>query len=35
MGRIEENAHGLRGLGNKLMIMADFMASIAKFEFKV
>ena len=32
---MEENTRGLRGFGNKLMIMAYFMTLTAKFEFKV
>ena len=33
--RIEETAHGLRGFGNKVMIVADLKTFSAKFEFKV
>jgi hypothetical protein len=32
---IEETRHGLRGLGNKLMIRPNFMTLIAKVKFKV
>ena len=32
--RIEEITHGLRGFGNKLMIMPNFMTLIAKDKFK-